>query len=116
MNKAVKLFQPPLLDFTLLGKHDSVTIVIQNTQHKFATDAKFSGTDVIKQPIFGSVVMINDKEFTRLSFGLPFIRFFQGDQPKINYKNKTRFTFNIHYHGLNTTGAVDGTSMESIFG
>jgi FtsP/CotA-like multicopper oxidase with cupredoxin domain len=116
MNKSVKLFQPPLLDFTSLGKHDNVTIIIHNTQHKFSTDAQFSGTDIIKQPIFGSRVIINNKEFTKLSFGLPFIRFSQGDQPKIKYENKTKFTFNIHYHGLNTTGAIDGTSMESIFG
>jgi FtsP/CotA-like multicopper oxidase with cupredoxin domain len=93
-----------------------VKIVICNAQHRFATDADFSGTDVMKQPIFGCEVYINDKLFLKSSFGLPFIRFHQGSSPKITYENKTQFTFNIHYHGLNTVGSVDGTSMEVVFG
>ena len=114
--KSVKLFQPPLLDFSTLHTDDQVDIIICNTKHKFALDAEFSGTDIIKQPIFGSQVYINGKEFSKQSFGLPFIRFPQGAKPKITFKNKTKFTFNIHYHGLNTTGSVDGTSMEVVFG
>lgn len=115
-NKCVKLFQPPLLDFSKLKKDDDVIIVICNTKHKFATDAEFSGTDIIKQPIFGSCVYINGKKYSNTSYGLPFMRFLQGSSPKITYKNKTLFTFNIHYHGLNTVGSVDGTSTEIVFG
>lgn len=115
-NKAVKLFQPPLLDFSTLHKSDDVRIVIRNAKHKFATDAEYSGSDIMKQPIFGSRVYINGKRFSKQSFGLPFMRFPQGSTPKITYENKTRFTFNIHYHGLNTVGSVDGTSMEVVFG
>ncbi|AYV84535.1 MAG: multicopper oxidase [Hyperionvirus sp.] len=115
-NKSVQLVQPPLLDFSTLQKNDDVKIIICNTQHKFASDSEFSGTDVTKQPIFGSQVFINGKEFSNLSYGLPFMRFPQGSTPKITYENKTRFTFNIHYHGLNTVGAVDGTAMEVVFG
>ena len=115
-NKAVKLFQPPLLDFSTLHKNDDVRIIICNAKHKFASDAEFSGTDIVKQPIFGSRVYINGKKFSKQSFGLPFMRFPQGSTPKITYENKTRFTFNVHYHGLNTTGSVDGTSMEVVFG
>ena len=70
----------------------------------------------MKQPIFGCRVYINDKRFSKQTFGLPFIRFAQESTPKITYENKTQFTFNIHYHGLNTTGSVDGTSMEVVFG
>ncbi len=44
------------------------------------------------------------------------MRFFQGSSPRITYENQTKFTFNIHYHGLNTVGVVDGASMESVFG
>jgi len=115
-NKRIKLPQPPLLDFSNLRKKDDVTIIIKNTTHKFATDAKLSGTDPIHQPIFGSEVYINHKKFADSTFGMPFISFPQGSKPKITYKNKTLFTFNIHYHGLNTTGSVDGTSMEVVFG
>lgn len=115
-NKCVKLFQPPLLDFSKIQKNDDVKIVIYNAQHKFATNAEFSGVYGIKQPIFGSIVYINDKKFLETSFGLPFIRFVQGSEPKITYENTTKFTFNIHYHGLNTVGSTDGTSMEIVFG
>lgn len=115
-NKYTKLFQPPLLDFSTLQKHDDVKIIIYNSKHKFATDAKPSGTDIKKQPIFGSKVYINDKKISKTSYGLPFIRFHQGSTPKITYENKTRFTFNIHYHGLNTVGAIDGTATELVFG
>jgi hypothetical protein len=33
------------------------------------------------------------------------------DQLKITYENKTKFTFNIHYHGLNTVGSIDCVSF-----
>ena len=112
----IKLLQPPLLDFACLSDSAEVKIVIRNTQHKFSSDADFSGTDIMRQPIFGSRVYINGKKYSDLTFGLPFIRFPQGSTPKITYVNKTRFTFNIHYHGLNTVGSVDGTSMEVVFG
>jgi FtsP/CotA-like multicopper oxidase with cupredoxin domain len=114
--KLTKLLQPPLLDFAKLQKGDDVKIIICNTQHKFATDAETSGTDIMKQPIFGSRVLINNIETSKLSYGLPFMRFLRGSTPKITYENETRFTFNIHYHGLNTVGATDGTSMEVVFG
>ncbi len=115
-NKYVKLLQPALLDFSTLQNDDKVKIEIRNMKHKFATDAEYSGTEVIKHPIFGSRVFINGKKVSKLSFGFPFIRFPQGSKPKIKYENKTNFTFNIHYHGLNTVGSVDGTAMEVVFG
>ena len=40
----------------------------------------------------------------------------EGSSPKITYENQTQFTFNIHYHGLNTVGSVDGTAEEVVFG
>lgn len=112
----VCLPQPNLLDFTTLKDTDDVLVIIQNTQHKFATDAQFSGTDVMKQPIFGSKVYINGKQVSKTTYGLPFMRMAQGSCPKITYYNKTKFTFNIHYHGLNTMGNIDGVSMETVFG
>src|SRR6185437_1432697 len=62
------------------------------------------------------LVLINDKEFSRTTFGLPFLSFPQDSNPTITYQNETKFTFNLHYHGLCTDGAIDGPSMESVFG
>lgn len=116
MDKIARLPQPPLVDFSKLSKDDQVRIIICNQKHKFATDAAYSGLDPVHQPIFGSKVYINGKKFSKSSFGLPPLRFPQGSTPKITYVNKTKFTFNIHHHGLNTIGSLDGTSMEVVFG
>ncbi len=114
--KDIRLPQPKLLDFTKLSTSDNVEIHIENTLHKFSSNSDESGEDNRYQPIFGSVVLINGKVFSNSSYGLPFIRFEKNSEPKITYKNKTLFTFNVHYHGLNTVGSVDGTSMEVVFG
>ena len=111
----ITLPQPKLLDFTKLKKNDKVVIEIENTTHKFSTNSHPSGKNVRYQPIFGSKVYIGDKLYTKSSYGLPFIKFAQHSEPQITYKNKTLFTFNIHYHGLNTVGSIDGTSMEAVF-
>jgi len=111
-----KLVQPKLLDFTKLDKNDIVEIHIENCIHKFSENAEYSGEDFRYQPIFGNKVYINKKLFSKSNYGLPFIKFKQNSEPKITYKNKTLFTFNIHYHGLNTVGSIDGTSMEVVFG
>ena len=116
MNKSIKLYLPEILDFSLFNEKDEIRIVIFNTVHKFANDAEYSGLDKIKQPIFGSNVYINGKKKIETTYGLPFIRFSQGSTPKITYENKTLFTFNIHYHGLNTVGSIDGVAGELIFG
>ncbi len=109
---AVPLLQPQLLDFG----NDDIKIIIHNTTHKFATDSKPSGEDVKVQPIFGSRTFVNGVEVQKLSFGLPFMRFVKGSRPKITYHNDTLFTFNIHYHGLNTDGSTDGVDAELMFG
>lgn len=115
-NKYVKLYQPPLLDFSKIKKDDDVRIIIHNTTHKFATDAAPSGLDVKHQPIVGCKVLINGKKFLKTSFGLPFMRFPNGSTPKITYDNQTKLTFNIHHHGLNITGNLDGTNESVVFG
>ncbi len=116
MSKYTKLPQPKLLDFTKLKDDDEVKIVICNTQHQFSTNAAPSGTNPKTNPIFGTITYINDKKFLETSYGFPFIRFKRGSKPKITYRNDTKFTFNIHYHGLNTVGSIDGTAMELLFG
>jgi FtsP/CotA-like multicopper oxidase with cupredoxin domain len=111
-----KLYQPSILDFTKLNIYDDVKIIIQNSIHKFSQDAKYSGFDKIKQPIFGSKVYINNTLHSTADYGFPFIRFIKGSTPKITYVNETLFTFSIHYHGLNTIGSIDGSCVASAFG
>jgi len=111
----ITLPQSRLLDFTKL-KNKKVVIEIENTTHKFSTNSHPSGKNIRYQPIFGSKVYIDDKLYTKSTYGLPFMRFAKHSEPEITYKNKTLFTFDIHYHGLNTVGSVDGTSMEVVFG
>lgn len=112
----VKLYQPPLLDFSQFNDNDDIKIVIHNTTHKFAIDAEPSGTNVQKEPIFGSKVYVNGKKILETTYAFPFMRFEKGSRPKITYYNKTLFTFNIHYHGLNTMGSLDGVAMELVIG
>ncbi|ARF08347.1 multicopper oxidase [Catovirus CTV1] len=116
MHNHVKLPQPQLIDFSKFDKNDDIKIVIKNTKHKFASDAKYSGTDVMKQPIFGSKVYVNGKKIQKLTYGLPFMRFHQNSTPTITFENKTKYTFNIHQHGLNTVGSTDGVSSEVFIG
>lgn len=111
-----KLPQPYLLDFTKISKNDLVEISIENTLHKFSKDADYSGSNIRYQPIFGSTVYIDGVLYSKSTYGLPFIKFAKNSEPKITWINNTLFTFNIHYHGLNTVGSVDGTSMETVFG
>ena len=115
-SKFVRLHQPKLVDFSKISPFDDVRIIITASRHKFATDAAPSGTDEMKEPIFGSKVLINGEAYTESTFGLPFLSFPQGSKPKITYEMATRFTTNIHYHGANVTGDVDGVSSELIFG
>ena len=82
----LKLYQPPLLDFSRLKESDDVKVVIHNTEHKFAPDAEPTGTHTEKQPIFGSKVYINGEKTIETTYGLPFIRFMKGTRPKITYE------------------------------
>ena len=116
MIQIVELPQPELLDFSQLQSSDQVKIVICDKIHKFTTDAEYSGTSIITQPIFGSEVYINNRKIYESTFGLPFIRFAQGSRPKITYHNQLRFTLNLCYPGLNVLGSIDDTSMKTILG
>jgi len=110
------LYIPPLLDFTKLLDEDRVDITIINSRHKFSKHAKPSGVDVQKQPIFGSKTYINGKLWAEMTFGLPNFQFSQGCRPRLTFKNETLFTTNLHIHGLQTKGGLDGGSMETVFG
>lgn len=114
--KEVELPLPRLLNFDKIKNDDEVEIHIFNSLHKFSLDAEISGKNERYQPIFGSSIYINGELYTETTYGLPFMQFSQKSKPKITYVNETLFTFNIHYHGLNTCGSIDGTSMEIVFG
>lgn len=114
--EAIKLAQPQLVDFSKFKRTDHVVFEIKKTEYSFAPDAAPSGQNWETRPIFKTIVHINGQVFLDLPWGLPFMRFAKGDRPKITYKNETLFTFNLHYHGLNTVGSIDGASMEDVFG
>jgi len=86
--------------FYKVKKNKKVIIEIENTTHKFSTNSYPSGKNIRYQPIFGSKVYIDNKLYTKSTYGLPFIRFAKHSEPEITYKNKTLFTFNIHCHFL----------------
>ena len=106
----------PITDFSTLSINDKVVIEIVNTTHQFSPDASFSGVDIKLQPIFGSNLYINGSLIVSNSFGLPALIFQKGSRPLIDFSNNTKFTTNIHYHGLDSTGNVDGVSALEIFG
>lgn len=106
----------PITDFSKLSPNDKVQIEIINTIHQFSPDASESGNDVKNQPVFGSNLYINGILKYYFSFGLPGLLFKKGSRPLINFINNTLFTTNIHYHGLDDTGNIDGASSFDIFG
>ena len=112
----IKLPILPLTNFSKISKCDKVEIEILNTTYKFSPDAKVSGEDERLHPIFGSKVYINDELVYNIPFGLPPLLFPQGSSPLINFINNTKFTSNLHFHGLINTGLIDGASSFSTFG
>ena len=103
-----KLSQPPLITEGIVH--------IVNSKHKFANDAAPSGINYETNPIFGTIALMNGKKISEISFGLPVFRFKRGTKPKFTFINKTGFTFDLHWHGLNITADIDGASGEVEFG
>lgn len=106
----------PITDFSKLCIFDKVSIEIYPSTYKFSPDAEISGTDERFHPIFGSKVFINNKLKYTLPYGLPTLLFPKKSTPFINFINNTKFTSNLHFHGLINTGLVDGASTYSYFG
>ena len=114
LHNFVCLPQPPLVDLTQKGS--KAVVFIDTTQHKFATDAKASGTDPTKVPIFGSRAEVDGKLISTRSFGLPFFRKKRGQSCEIQWINKTGYTTNLHEHGGNHPPPLDGGSTYVVFG
>jgi FtsP/CotA-like multicopper oxidase with cupredoxin domain len=106
---STKLPQPRIVELT-----DCVTttVHIELARHRFAPDASVAGRDPITAPIFGS----KSKSAGRGSFGLPFFRLRRDSTPRLRFINKTGFSFDLHWHGLNTTADIDGASSQLYFG
>jgi FtsP/CotA-like multicopper oxidase with cupredoxin domain len=112
----IKLPIFPIVDFSKLSINDKVSIEITNTIYKFSPDADISGYDERRKPIFGANVFINKILTQSIPYGLPPLLFPQGSAPLINFINNTKFTTNLHFHGLVNTGLVDGASSFGVFG
>ena len=106
----------PLTDFSKLCEDETVQIEIIFSTHKFSPDATVCGLNERLNPIFGSNVYINGKLTAHNPYGLPALSFPKESAPLIKFINNTKFTSNIHFHGLDTTGLIDGSSSFGIFG
>lgn len=111
-----KLFQPSIIDYTVLNPSDVIKVEIFNTTYRFSSTSGESGTDVTQNPIFGHKAYKNNVEVSSSDYGLPWFKIQKGSAPKIIFDNQTDFTFNLHFHGLATNGYIDGVSEELIFG
>lgn len=49
-------------------------------------------------------------------YAYPFFRLKRGLPAQLQVTNKTGFSYDLHWHGLNTTGEMDGASQEVEFG
>ena len=134
-----KLPLPKLLDMTEDNGENVGYIDIQYKQHNFAPNSPnslpsgsgfTSYEDVLacenisdtNFPIFGSTYYIRRKhndttnQETTLTYGLPFFRFKKNLPVKLRFTNTTGYTYNLHWHGLNTTADIDGATVQSEFG
>ena len=111
-----KLPLPPFMDMTNNNGKDIGHIRIKTCLHKFSQNSIPSGNDPKNFPIFGSIGYINDKKIMDKTFGLPFFRFKKGQKVHLRFTNETGFSFDLHWHGLNTTGDLDGASTPLEFG
>jgi len=124
MTQPIPLEIPLLLDLTQTKK---ATINILTTQHKFSPNANYSGLNTEypntpnPAPIFGSSFNLKNKNpadvvTKMMPIGLPTIKMKKGNKYNLTVNNYTGYSFNIHWHGLNTTGDVDGASCLNEFG
>ncbi|CAH6419470.1 Multicopper oxidase [uncultured virus] len=108
-----RLVVPPLIDITE-GKN--IVVEFKSSQHKYSQDAAPSGIDFNKEPIFGCVTHIDGSKKIYTDFGLPFFKLKQGNFVEISFINKTGYTFNLHWHGVNVPADIDGANEQMFFG
>lgn len=107
---------PPLLDFTKnYGEFGYVDITL-NKSFKPAPDCAPSGASESLPILQSSYHMASDKQVYSKPFGLPYFKFKRGMPANIHFTNKTGYSFNLHWHGLNTPGDTDGATETLEFG
>ena len=105
---------PPLLDLTT-GATGHVKI--RTVEHKFSPDAAPSGTDPKNNPVFGSKYRSKKNEKVLANpYGLPLFKFKKGVEVPLVFTNRTGFSWDMHWHGLNTTADIDGATEVVSFG
>jgi FtsP/CotA-like multicopper oxidase with cupredoxin domain len=105
---------PPLLDMT---KNEIGYVTFElNKDFKPAPDCAPSGMDV-SLPILATHYHLgtNGPEHYK-SFGMPFFKFKRGVPVEIKFTNYTGYSFDLHWHGLNTPADDDGATEVLEFG
>ena len=109
---------PGLVD--LSGCRRSACVQVLNRPHRFARGARPSGlpgdVDASTRPIFGSVAKVHGRTVSDTTFGLPFFRFRRGTKPHVKVVNRSGYTFNLHWHGMNVPADIDGSATQVVFG
>lgn len=104
---------PPVMDLT---REETGYVEIVNTEYKFSPEATKSGTDPLCSPIFGTIYHVGKEKVHQKDFGLPAFKFKQGKRVKVRFTNRTGYSFDLHWHGLNTSPNNDGASEVLSFG
>lgn len=108
----IQLSIPKLIN---INENDKVHIDINTGLYRFSSNAAQTGKKS-NFPIFNSSISINNQLVNIMSYGLPFIKFKRNSRQNISFSNHTPYYFNIHFHGLNCTAYLDGTSYKAQFG
>jgi hypothetical protein len=141
---AKELYQPKLMDFSVNDNVGKITM--NYCQQKMAPDCAMTGivnidnpqvSDVqnvlsmlnqnieavrsntsvpMQQALFNSTYSIDGMINEQTIMGLPFFRFKKGSNVTVEVTNNTGFTYDWHWHGLNTPANVDGASQVVEFG
>jgi FtsP/CotA-like multicopper oxidase with cupredoxin domain len=117
-----KLYISQLCDLT--KESNKAYLNIQTTTYKIHENAELSGLNNISPntpnpiPLFNTNYYLDDKNKVNYitELGLPNFRMKRGKEYTLIFNNYTGYSFNIHWHGLNTTGDVDGASCLNQFG
>lgn len=116
---------PLATDAAITGIHQNGIIITDPTVIKSIMTENLA--EVILDPTTPILLPLNNTSFyvksvdTKTQVGstlyaYPFFRFKRGLPAHIQITNKTGFSYDLHWHGLNTTGEMDGASQVVEFG
>jgi FtsP/CotA-like multicopper oxidase with cupredoxin domain len=112
-----------LLDLTK-NNTNKAYVNFLTTTHKINSNAALSGLNINSpdtpnpNPIFATSFYLDDNEkINKMTiFGMPNFRMKKGEEYTLIFNNYTGYSFNLHWHGLNTYGDSDGASCLNQFG